>query len=101
MLSMPQIGTGTLEINGHVLIGGGPGTAWYPTEGLDEKAYRALLRHFGLEDYAEEFPLEKVITMSPAVLAADRREKERLHGLERKEMISDTIGSHYPAEEYK
>lgn len=81
----------------------GPGTRWYPQEGIDEKAYRALLGRFGLENYANEFPLERVITMSPAKLAAARREKERLFGLERKEILNSTLGDGYnqPAEEYK
>ncbi len=81
----------------------GLGTRWYPQEGIDEKAYRALLQHFGLEDWADEFPPEKIITMSPAKLAADRREKERLHGLKRQEMLNSTLGDGYnqPAEEYK
>ena len=77
----------------------GSGGIWSSIEGLDDKAYRALLKHFWLEDYADEFPMEKVISMSPAKLAAARRKKEKLHGLERKTMESDTLGSHRSAEE--
>jgi len=78
----------------------GPGNRWYTTEGLDNNAYQALLKHFWLEDYADEFPIEKVIFMSPAELAAARRKKEELYMLERKVMVN-TIGEHRPAEEYK
>ena len=77
----------------------GSGGAWYTTEGLDDKAHRALLKHFGLEDYTDEFPMEEVIFMSPTELAAARREKEKSYVLKRKIMISDTIGSHRSAEE--
>ena len=73
--------------------------AWYTTEGLDDKAYQALLKHFGLEDYADEFPMEKVISMNPAELAAARRKKEESYALKQKIMVSDTIGSHRSAEE--
>lgn len=79
----------------------GPGGAWQTIKGLDNKAYRALLEHFGLEDYADEFPMEKVIFMSPAELAAARREKEKLHELEPKKMVSDTLGDHRSAEEVR
>jgi hypothetical protein len=82
---------------------GGPGTPWLTTQGLDDKAYKALLEHFGLQDYSEEFPKEKIITMSPAKLAAARREKEKLHGLEKIKMANDTIGlgCGCPAEMYE
>ena len=80
----------------------GPGgVRWYTTEELDDKAYQALLKHFWLEDYADEFPMEKIISMSPEELAEARREKEKLHELEPKKMVSDTIGSHRSAEEVK
>jgi len=68
----------------------------------DECACRALLKHFGLEDWTDEFPPEKIKTMSPAELTAHRREKERLYGLKQKEMLNSTLGDGYnqPAEEY-
>lgn len=74
------------------------GSGWYPKEGLDNTAYLALLKHFGLEDYTDEFPLEKVISMSPAELAACRREKELILGLGFKEIFSHRMGDHRPAE---
>jgi hypothetical protein len=75
----------------------GPGSQWIPRPGLDEKAYQALLKHFGLENFANEFPIEKIIKMSPAKLAAARRKKEKQCGLQKKTIISDTIGHHIPA----
>lgn len=75
------------------------GSKWYTTKGLDDKAYRALLEHFGLENYADEFPMKKIISISETKLAAARREKEKLHRLKRKKMVSATIGSHRSAEE--
>ena len=50
------------------------GSQWYSTEGLNELAYQAILKHFGLEDYVEEVPLEKVISMSPDELRATGKE---------------------------
>ena len=79
----------------------GPGNRWHTIEGLDDRAHQSLLEHFGLEDYADEFPMEKIKFMSPAKLAAARRKKEEVYVLERKAMVSDTIGEHRPAEEYK
>ncbi len=80
---------------------GGPGTRWYCREGLDNKGYRVSLKHFGLEDYADEFPIERITTMSPKNLVIERRKREELHSLERKEMLSDTLGDHSPAEEFE
>ncbi|MEM7819390.1 MAG: hypothetical protein QXD48_01010 [Candidatus Aenigmatarchaeota archaeon] len=76
------------------------GTRWYIIEGLDYKAYQALLKHFGLEDYADEFPVERIITMSLKRLVEERRKKEKLYGLNRKEVFSDTLGDHSPAENF-
>ena len=76
----------------------GPGTAWITYTGLDEKAYQAILRHFDLEKWAEEFPIDRLIFMSPKELAVARRKKESECGLERKEMRSDTLGYHTLAE---
>jgi len=66
-----------------------------------DEAYQALLGHFGLEQWKEEFPPEKIINISPAKLAAARREKERLCGLERRKMMSGTLGDYRPAEEFE
>ncbi len=75
---------------------------WSTTPGLDEKALEVLLKHFGLQDFAGEFPLEKVMTMSPATLIAARREKERIHGLERIEPKNVALNDGYghSAEEF-
>ena len=72
----------------------GPGSRWYATKGLDKRAYEAILQHFGLGDYESEFPIEKVIAMSPEELGKARREKERCHGLEHISIMSDTLGEH-------
>ena len=76
----------------------GPCNGWETYPGLDEEAYRALLSHFGLEGWADEFPVEMVISMNPLQLAAVRRKKEYKYHLKRKEMISDTLGYHVSAE---
>ncbi len=47
----------------------GPGRRWEAREGLDKEAYEGLLKCFSLQDRAPEFPLEKIINMSPAELA--------------------------------
>lgn len=39
---------------------------WEPQKSLDDYAYNAILERFGLS--AQEFPLEKIITMSPKEL---------------------------------
>jgi len=72
----------------------GLGSRWYTTQGLDKKAYEAILQHFGLENYISGLPPERVITMSPEELGKVRREKEGLFSLLRKEITSDTIGEH-------
>lgn len=78
------------------------GSGWYPTGGgggmLNDREYQDLLEHFALEDYRDEFPLEKVILMSPAELVAHRREKEEKYGLARKEIVNQRLGDHQPAE---
>jgi len=77
----------------------GSGTAWMCVSGLDEEAYRALLAHFGLTEWQNEFPMSRIITMSPAELAHERRKKEKVHCLQSKEIRSDTLGDHSaPAE---
>jgi len=76
----------------------GPGGKWVTSTGLDEKARQAILRHFGLEEWGEEFPIGDLIFRSPKELAATRRRKESECGLLKKEMRSDTLGYHVPAE---
>lgn len=72
---------------------------WYYESGLDKTGRNALLEHFGLAQWADEFPLEKMISMSPAVLIAARREKETAHDLPRLKVVTDSFG-HLPPEEY-
>ncbi len=75
--------------------------AWVKLDKLTETAYQALLQHFGLEIWRRQFTLPKIIRMSPTELAEARRRKERLYGLRPQNMISQTMGSHRPAECYK
>lgn len=53
----------------------GPGNSWQPTRGLDQESYPALLEHFGLSDRQDEFPISRVINMSPKSL---REAKDKL-----------------------
>lgn len=78
----------------------GLGNRWQPEEGLDEKAYEALLRHFGLEQQETELPLERVITMSPSTLADRRRQMEQKLGLPKKVIANDTLGARITIEEW-
>lgn len=76
----------------------GIGTVWTTFPGLDEEAYQALLKHFGLEEWANEFSPDRILSMSPQKLTAARRKKEAEYGLEKKEIRSDTLGYHALAE---
>jgi len=71
---------------------------WRSAGQLNNRAYRAILKHFGLKKFSAEFPMKKIIKMSPAKLAAARRRKERQLGLKERLMRSDTIGNHCSAE---
>lgn len=82
------------------IIEGGGGTPWVDYRGLDEEAYCAILVHFELQDWAGEFPMEKIIYMSPGQLAKARREKEAQLNLSRKEMVGHAVGNQVPAESY-
>lgn len=79
---------------------GMPGTQWRTEKGFDAAAYKALLEHFGLEQWPDNFPPERIIFMSPGDLARARRNKEDEFQLPRKEMTSDTIGYHAKAEDH-
>lgn len=65
---------------------------WMPLKGLDDEAHILLLDHFGLNLWINEFPIEKIILMSPAELIAARREKETKLNLSRKEAVNMTQG---------
>ncbi len=82
------------NVKGHWAMSDKEGGKWYTTRGLDEEAYLVLLRHFGLENYRSEFPLEKIMITSPDELGKARKEKERLEKLVHKEIANDTIGEH-------
>ena len=76
-----------------------PGTHihWYTIEGIDELAYEAILKKFGLTQWKNELPLQVVQRLSPAQLEAIRREKEKIYNLAHLEIISDTLGDPSPA----
>lgn len=76
------------------------GVEWCPCKETDEKTHAALLEKFGLEDYADEFSLERIRVMPPVELALERRAIETDHGLDRLEMRSDTVGYDVLAEDH-
>ena len=65
----------------------GLGQRWEFCNNLDEHAYKALLETFGLKK--EDFPLEKIVVMSP-------RELTRISG---RDPLSDTLGDRRHASE--
>lgn len=75
------------------------GLGWYVIKDLDQEAYQTLVKKFGLEDYISEFPLEKVLIMSPVELILARRKKEEENKLNRIKVVSDTVGNHILAED--
>jgi hypothetical protein len=78
----------------------GGSNPWLPEQGFDAEAYQALLEHFGLEQWTDEFPQERLLVTSPSELAQARRKKEDEHKLPRKTMMSDTAGYHAEAEDH-
>ena len=77
------------------------GSAWYSSD-LDNEAYLTLLEHFGLEEWRDEFPMNRIISMNPQQLTGERREKEKLYNLPRMEMRNSTLGKGYgqPSERF-
>ena len=67
---------------------------------LTEEARMVILRHFGLEKWEKEFPLENICSLSPKELCSRRRIKELILQLPKIEIISDTVNSRLPAEEF-
>lgn len=72
----------------------GLGGRWETIPGLDKHSYQAILTHFGLEQYANLVPIEKIIHKSWQELGIMRREMEKKYVLPRKEITSATIGNH-------
>lgn len=72
----------------------GPGSQRVTIQGLDDRAYEAILDRFGLQDLREHLYLEKIITMSWEDLGRLRRNLEGKYWLPYKEIKSDTIGDH-------
>jgi|SRR3989338_1516255 len=71
---------------------------WDSYPETEENMRQALLNHFGLSDWTEQFSWMRIKTMSPRDLAAHRRTEERLHGLQFLEIKSDTVGYKVPAD---
>ena len=73
---------------------------WFPSSERPETIHDVLLNHFGLKKWKEEFPLQRILTMSPCSLAVARRKKERELNLQQKKMVSDTVGYHVSADDH-
>jgi hypothetical protein len=72
---------------------------WYPLgPRLDEKAYAALIQHFGLEEFTENLVADDICQMSPRLLANLRRRLESRRDLPRLEIKSQTLGYNGEAE---
>ena len=75
---------------------------WFKHTENDEKMHEVLLDHFGLSDWKDEYPPEKLIRMSPDALAYERRKKEKEHpSLTKLTMYSDTVGFRISADKYR
>ncbi len=71
------------------------GVTWTFLEGLDEDAYRAILERFGLSEFRDELPMEKLRRMSPKKLIKYRKSKRKeIPDLPEITVRSDTIGYH-------
>ncbi len=77
------------------------GVRWYESSESGEVMHKVLLEHFGLEDWKKEFPLKRIVTMSPYLLAMERRKKERAYDLPWKNILSNTVGYHVPADNHR
>ncbi|HUX35432.1 MAG TPA: hypothetical protein VMV71_00165 [Candidatus Paceibacterota bacterium] len=71
---------------------------WQYEGPLTEEGRQKLLEYFGLENAAEQLPLEKIEKMAPAALMQLRRDLEAREGLPKISRMSDRIGGHIPAE---
>jgi hypothetical protein len=76
------------------------GQQWVSGRLLTESELPELLSHFALDTWADEFPLERVITRPPRDLAVLRRAKEYEFDLSVHMARSDTLGHHIPALEH-
>ena len=79
------------------------GTRWSKTlDSLNETDREAILDAFKLLKWADEFPLERLKTTSPAKLIEFRRQKEKELGLHQHQVFRDgvTYPESCPAELY-
>lgn len=63
---------------------------WAPVRVIPHHAFRALLKHFGLEE--SDVDMRHILTMSPADLVRLRRMKERREGLLHKVVMNMRMG---------
>ena len=70
--------------------------SWQGRGLLTPETALTLLERFGL--LGEEIPLAELIRLSPQELIRRRRALEKAKGLERLEVVSDTLGDHISAE---
>jgi hypothetical protein len=79
------------------------GPLWSDSQGpFNAEDYAGLLKHFALQYWRNEFPLSKVLVMSPAELIKARRDKEiemRLND-ERHEAFRSGDTKKSPAEDF-
>ncbi len=79
---------------------GGTHIHWYRDGDLNEEGRKVILERFGLLNWQDKYPLEKLQFISPAILARKRRKKEKTYNLpECLLLISDSI-DHRSAEVY-
>lgn len=67
-------------------------TCWEFYRGITKIGYSELLKHFGLLQWSEEFPLGVILTMSPAALTLERRSREKKYAIMRMDIkLYDTV----------
>lgn len=72
---------------------------WFYRGELDEYGREGILKKFGLFDWEEEFPLNRLRLMGPPFLIIERKKKEKLHSLATIMVHSDRLGNRVPAEQ--
>lgn len=67
-------------------------TRWEFYRDITKTGYSELLKHFGLLQWSEEFPLDGILTMSPAALTAECRSREKKYAILRMDIkLYDTV----------
>ncbi len=76
---MPQAAE-WISSSGWILLREKDGTLWYDIHFIRQDCID-ILKHFGLENFEDEFNNERILSMSPAQLVRERRKKEEEHSL--------------------